>query len=76
MAFSTHVTEEKVLVSLNQRTFVSGANVATAPMAAELGLSGDELMDALENLRQRGWIVLDSNGDAGITGDGHTQLPI
>lgn len=76
MAFSSHANEEKVLASLNQRTLVSGANVATAPIAAELEISDDELTGALENLRQRGWIVLDSNGDAGITGDGHMQLPV
>jgi Mn-dependent DtxR family transcriptional regulator len=71
---SPHSNEINILASLNQLTLVAGANVATMPIAEELGISPDELHQALENLRLRGWVVIDAQSNAGITGEGHEQL--
>jgi len=73
MADAKDIMQQNVLAALNKLTLVGGAAVATDPIAADLGISPDELHHALAALLQRGFIA-GSAATATITPDGHASL--
>ena len=66
--------DRKAVTSLNERTLVNGRNVSTTPITKELGLSPEQLSEALANLVAKGWVTLDANGDATMTPEGHLHV--
>ena len=73
MSANNDELEQKVLAALNKQTLVNGTAVPTTPIARDVGISAEELEQALMGLAQKQWIRRAPGELATMTPEGHAR---